>query len=358
MLRKIYPSGLIILFCLLLFFSCKKPQKETEDDTSFDVWVLNEGVWNMNNASITAYNITDKKKMEDVYSYANHNRRLGDLANDIQLYGSKVYVAVTTSSQIDVMSVETGVSIKQIPLFVNGIASQPRQITCYKGKTYVCCFDGTIVRIDTASLQVEATTTAGRNPDGICVANNKLYVTNSGGLDFPNYDTTVSVFDLNTFTELERITVCVNPTLIKADKNGNIYVLSKGNYGNISPCLQRINGATNQIEKVFEKEIAGFDIYNNSMYFYTYDYSGGKALYQILDLSSNAITNTNFITDNTTLKTPYSINVNPYNGDVYITDVLNYTSIGDVYCFSKEGKKKFQFEAGMIPKKVIALLNK
>ncbi len=66
------------------------------------------------------------------------------------------------------------------------------------------CFDGSIVKIDTASLQIEATATAGRNPEGVCVVNNKLYVSNSGGLDFPNYDNTVSVFDLNSFAEINR----------------------------------------------------------------------------------------------------------------------------------------------------------
>jgi DNA-binding beta-propeller fold protein YncE len=272
----------------------------------------------------------------------------------MQVYGSKVYVAVSTSSLIDVINAETATSIKQIPLFANGIASQPRQIACHNGKVYVCCFDGSVVKIDTVSLQIEATATAGRNPDGICIANNKLYVSNSGGLDFPNYDSTVSVFDLNTFSETKKITVKINPATIKADKYGNIYVVSKGNYEDISPCLQQINTATDQVEHLFEIEVAGFDIYNNSMYFYTYDYSTRKALYQIFDLSSKTITNTNFITENSLPKTPYGIDVNPYNGDIYITDALDYTSVGDVYCFSKEGKKKFQFEAGMIPKKVIS----
>jgi hypothetical protein len=352
-LRKIYQAGFIMAFCFVVI-SCQKEEKDPLDNQgTFDVLVLNEGLWNMNNASITAYNTVTGNSIADIYTYVNNNRKLGDLANDMQVYGSKIYVAITTSSLIDVMNAETTTSIKQIPLFTNDIAAQPRQIACHNGKIYVCCFDGSVVKIDTSSLQIEATATAGRNPDGICVANNKLYVSNSGGLNYPYYDSTVSVFDLNTFTETKKITVKINPATIKADEYGNIYVISKGDYEKITPCLQKINTVTDQIEQVFEMEIAGFDIYNNSMYFYTYDYSSGKSLYQIFDLLSNTITNTNFITENSFPKTPYGIDVNPHNGDIYITDALDYTSTGDVYCFSKEGKKKFQFEAGMIPKKVI-----
>jgi hypothetical protein len=355
MLLRIYQAGVIVIFCFVLF-SCKKPQENVPDDSDnlvFDVLVLNEGVWNMNNAGITAYNTVSGKRMEDFYSHANSNRKLGDLANDMQIYGSKLYVAVTTSSQIDVMDAETGVSVKQIPLFRDGIASQPRQIACHNGKVYVCCFDGTVVKIDTVSLQVEATARAGRNPDGICVANNKLYVSNSGGLDFPNYDSTVSVFDLNTFTETKKIVVKINPGVIKADKSGYVYLVSHGDYEAVRPCLQRLNASTDQVEQTFDVEISDFDIYGNSLYFYAYDYSTNKTAYQIFDLLKGSVTNTNFISDDAFPETPYSINVNPFTGDIYITDALNYTSIGDVYCYSSDGKKKFQFESGMLPKKVI-----
>ncbi|MDR1459851.1 MAG: hypothetical protein LBI60_06525 [Bacteroidales bacterium] len=353
-MRTIYKTGLtglILLFCFVLL-SCEKTAEEEEERLSFDVLVLNEGLWNMNNAGITGYNSTSGKRVDDVYSQANNGRKLGDLANDVHLYGSKVYIAVTTSNQMDVLDAETGVSLRQIPFSPSGIA-QPRRITSYKGKIYVCCLDGSIVKIDTTSLQIETAVKAGRNPDGICVANNKLYISNSGGLDFPNYDNTVSVFDLNTFTEIKKIPVKINPTLIKADENENVYVVSMGNYEDISPCMQRINSVTDQVERIFEIEIANFDIYKNFLYFYTYNYSTQQASYQILDLLEDSVTNTNFITEAHLPQTPYGINIDARNGDVYITDAMDYTSTGDVYCFSKEGRKKFQFEAGVIPKKVI-----
>lgn len=80
-------------------------------------------------------------------------------ANDIALYGSKLYIVVNVSSTIEVIDFQTGISIKQIPMFTdNGSSRQPRHIAFYENKAYVCSFDGTVARIDTTSLQIESFT--------------------------------------------------------------------------------------------------------------------------------------------------------------------------------------------------------
>ena len=345
---KIQQAGLILISCIILA-SCKPKVVEPPDDSTFNIWVLNEGLIERNNGSITAYNTSTSVRSADFYSFAN-NRQLGDTPNDILRYGSKVYVVVSTSNIIDVIDSKTGISMKQIA--VSG-ASTPRQIASHNGKVYVCCYDGSVVKIDTASLVIEAIAKAGRNPDGICVANNKLYVSNSGGLEFltGNYDTTVSVFDLSTFTEIKKIPVRINPTQIKADKNGNVYVVSNGNYMDIPACLQRIS-TTDQVE-VLSENVTGFDIYNDYLYFFRYDFMTGGTSYQIFDILQNKIINENFISGDNLPKIPNGISINPFTGDVYIFDVSEYGSTGDVFCFDRNGKKKFQFEAGITPKKAI-----
>ena len=348
---KFMRAGFILISCMILV-SCK-PKVVTPPDAKFNIWVLNEGVWGMNNGSITAYNTATYERDADIYSSANKGQKLGDLPNDILLYGAKIYVAVSTSNQVNVMDSKTGVSIKQIAVVTDGTASQPRQIVSHNGKVYVCCYDGSVVKIDTASLAIETVAKAGRNPDGICVANNKLYVSNSGGLDWEtgNYDNTVSVFELSTLNKIKDIEVRINPEQMKTDKNGNIYLLSKGNYMDISSCLQRIS-TTDKVEILFEN-LTGFDIYNNYLYFFRYDFMSGNTSYQVFDLLQNSIINANFISGDKLPQTPNGISINPNTGDIYILDALDYTSTGDVYCFDRNGKKKFQFEAGIIPKKAI-----
>ena len=57
------------------------------------------------------------------------------------------------------------------------------------------------------------------------------------------------------------------------------------------------------------------------------------------------------ITDGTeqNIKIPYGIQVNPYNGDIYITDAKNYVSSGQLHCYSREGKRKWSVRTGDIP---------
>ena len=82
----------------------------------------------------------------------------------------------------------------------------------------------------------------GLDPEGIVIKNSKIYVANSGGLNFMNgYDNTVSVIDALTFTEEKRIEVGVNPANLQADSQGNIYVSVLGNYSDILPTFKQIN---------------------------------------------------------------------------------------------------------------------
>ena len=57
------------------------------------------------------------------------------------------------------------------------------------------------------------------------------------------------------------------------------------------------------------------------------------------------------ITDGTekNIKIPYGIQVNPYTGDIYITDAKNYVSSGQLHCYSREGKRKWSVRTGDIP---------
>lgn len=349
-----------LCFAVLLFLlsSCVEPVEPDKVNFDFDVWVLNEGLWNMNNSSLTGYHSETKKVCPDVFKEVN-GRGLGDVANDILIYGSKVYIVVNVSALIEVVDIYTGKSIRQIPLLdENGINRQPRLICSYKNKIYGCCFDGSVVRIDTSTLKVDGMAQAGQNPDGICVAKHKLYVSNSGGLNYPDYDHTVSVFDLTTFKETKKIKVGINPTVIKADVLGDVYVLSCGNYSEIQPCLQRIDTEKDSLVQTFPFKLSNFDISGDLLYFYYYDYSSSSVNFQVLNVKTETVVNSSFIQEDISIKMPYAIDVNPKDGSIFIADALDYQTTGEVYCFTKNGKLSYQFEAGLCPKKTIFISSK
>ena len=332
-----------------------KPVSNNGNYEPTQLYILSEGLFNWNNSTLASYDLTTNALVSDYFLTAN-KRGLGDTANDMGLYGSKLYVVVNQSSQLEIIDPITGKSLKQIPLFKeNGDGRQPRFIEFYKGKAYICSFDGTVAKIDTASLKIEAFVQCGKNPDGICVANNKIYVSNSGGLNFPNYDNTVSVIDLNTFTEIKKITVGVNPGVLHADSEGDVYVVSRGNYGANPYKFQRINAVTDTLTDTPDDiQALNFAIHNDTAYIYNYNFTTQSSDIKVFDCKKETIISENFITDGTVLNTPFGIDINPVNGDVYLTDAKSYTVFGDVFCFNKKGKLKFRIkEVGLNPKKVV-----
>ena len=346
-------SLFVLVLLAVLFTACKKKPVTQESSIigSNGLFILNEGVWEHNNSSISYYNLDDNKCTTDIFTAVN-NRGLGDTGNDLQRYGSRLYCVVNTSENVQVMDLYTAKVIGTVPL----IGKSPRRI-CFNGsKAYVSCFDGTVVRFDTASLAVEATVAVGPNPEGVCIANGKLYVANTGGYNAPNYGTTVSVIDLPTFSVVKNISVMENPNrLFLAPNQQDIYLISNGNYYDISPRLQKISAATDEVVRTFDFDITNMAVYGNRAYLYSYNYSTQAYTIQVMDLSSDIIVNEQFIADNTTLNTPYGIAVNPRNGDVYVTDAHNFTVNGDVYCFGQDGKRKFSFEVEINPSAIVFL---
>ncbi|OFX74306.1 MAG: hypothetical protein A2X12_06440 [Bacteroidetes bacterium GWE2_29_8] len=335
-----------------------EPAIEDTEKQQRKLFVLNEGLFNMNNSSITLYNIDNKMVQADVFEMQN-GRKLGDTGNDMQIYGGKMYVVINVSSQIEVINPKTSKSIKQIPVFNSNKPRQPRRITFHKNRAFVCCFDGTVAVIDTNSLEITQYINVGRNPDGITVANNKLYVCNSGGLSSPNYDNTVSVIDLNTLKEIKKINVAINPYTIKADNYGDVYVISRGNYADVKMRLQIINSNTDELKYTFtEFEALNFTINGDTAYIYYYDFvSGGDSKIMTLNVKNEEILSYNFITDNTEIQTVYGIAIDKITNDVYISDAKGFTSKGIVYCFDQYGKNTSSFKAGLNPSNMVFVNN-
>jgi len=354
---------MICLFLALTHFASCDDLESVVPDTSTSIdtetgglFILCDGNYSLNNSTLALYNF-DKNSLNTDFFQTKNGRKLGDTGNDMQQYGSRIYLVVNVSSQIEVISASTGKSIKQIPLFNGATARQPRYITFWKDKAYVCSFDGTVARIDTASLEVEAYVRVGRNPDGIAAGNGKLYVSNSGGLDYANnlgYDNTVSVIDIASFSEVKRITVGLNPGKIKSDIYGYVYVASRGDYKTVDGVWQRIDTNTDQVVNTYDLSVTNFDFYGDRAYLYSYNSTNKESWIKVFDLNAKRVIKESFITDGTKLTTPYGINVNAENGDVYITDAGNYISLGDVCCFGQDGVLKYRISnVGVSPNSVL-----
>ena len=346
--------SLLAMTLMIVFFSCKK------DDTpaplppipkiTEGVYVLNEGSFNGNNATLTFYDFKTANAVTDVYKNANGSG-LGDTGNDMIIYGSKMYIVMNVSSYLEVADASTTKSIKKIDFKKEGKAISPRSVIAYNNKVFVSSWDGTIAVIDTTSLTIEKFITVGKNPEQMIISGSKLFVCNSGGIT-PGFDSTISVIDLNTLTETSKIKAGTNPNAITADDAGNIYVMCNGNYGSIPPQLVKININSTAITKNLLISLSKLRFYKGTIYA-TGGY--GFPFVQMINPADLGIISNNFIKDGTFITTPYALNIDESTGDVYIGDAKDYMSSGSVYCFDNSGKLKFKFSTapGLLPNTVV-----
>ena len=352
---------LIIILLTLLLVGCNDmydvPREPIWNDSTETtrLLVLSEGLFNMNNSTLALVNLQTGDIDYDHFR-STKGRGLGDTGNDMKLYGSKIYITVNISSQLEVIDALSHQSIKRIALFnEDGVARQPRYVTFCKDKAYVSCFDGWVARIDTTTLEIDGWAQCGNNPDNLTVCNNKLYVSNSGGLDNPFYDNSVSVIDLDSFKEIRRIQVGVNPGCIATDSEGDVYVITRGDYDDEDYTLHKIDSEIDTVVESFTHlHPLKMVVHNDLAYMYSYNYKSGEQWIKVFDCLTDKVINENFITDDTKIQTPFSLTINPENGDLYITEAYNYVLWGDLLCFNRNGQLRFRLnEIGLNPHAVI-----
>lgn len=352
-MKQLQQRSLLILFLAAsIFASCKKDDRQTSEPEKpaaerKGLYVLCEGLFNANNTSLAYYNYDDKQLITDRFSAVN-GRGLGDTGNDIKVYGSKMYIVINVSSTLEIVNPQTGASLKKIDLKDGGVGRQPRYVVFNKNKAFISNFDGTVAVLDTASMAVEQYIKVGRNPEQMAISNGKLYVANSGGLDYPNYDNTVSVIDLNTLKEIRKITVVENPRVVAADQYGDVYVLSTGNYADVKSSMATIDSKTDEV-KTQAAFSGGSMVISGDRAFITA--SGGKV--KVFNVKTENMESENFITDGTKITTTYGLAVDELKGELFVTDAKNYSTGGEVFCFDETGTKKYSINVGINPNNVV-----
>lgn len=320
------------------------------------VYILNSGKMGSNNASLSFYNTTDAKTETDVFKTQN-GRGLGDTAQDMLVYGDKMYIAVYNSGTIEVTDL-AGKSIKQIKAEDKKL--QPRGMTSHNGNVYITLYDGYVARLDTASLEIDQTIAVGRNPEQIVATGNKLYVANSGGLDYNTevgYDKTVSVIDITSFTETKKLDVIINPNHMEVSASGLVYLISWGNYGDVPNTLQCIDSATDQVSAVEVTNATYMTAMGDKLYmiYSQYDANWNQTIsYYSYDTLKGELISDNFITDNTTIAKPYRISSDLASGHIFITE-SDYKNNGDLYIFTEQGTLVDKVEVGLNPIKAVAV---
>ena len=345
---------LISIFCTLysvFFVACRTdeviyptiPTDVTDEVQQGGLYVLCEGNMGSNKARLDYMNLETGTYYANWYGAQNPKqvKELGDVGNDIAVYGNKLYAVINCSHKVEIMDLQAH-RIGQVDI------PNCRYLAFYGDKAYVSAYVGSladpdllgsVVEIDTASLQITREVKVGHQPDELCVIDDKLYVVNSGGYLTNRYDSTVSVIDLNSFTEIQKIPVGLNPTRIRKDEQGYLWVCCQGNYNEVKP--QVVVHDLNNVVKRIQTPCANISIYDNTAY--------------ILDNTNKNLLGISTIDyRQSTINLSLSTYENPYGllatkDALYVTDAKNYVSSGVLHCYSYDGKERWQALTGDIP---------
>ena len=333
------------------------------------MYVLNEGNMGSNKASIDFLDLDDNKPtvhyLRNIYSERNPNvvKELGDVGNDIKIYGSKLWIVVNVSNKVEVATADSCKRITQINIpncrylaFKDGFA----YVSSYVGPVK---FDkdaplGMVYKVDTMDFKKKDSVVVGYQPEELCIVDNKLYVANSGGYRAPNYDHTLSEIDLTTFKEIRKIKVGLNPHHCQVDHYGQIWVTSRGNYNDVPSRIYRLYKGRNQLYEVMDSidtPVSGLSIVGDSLYYYGSAWNNATATnnisYGLINVRTHKIIDTNLFSapQLKAITMPYGIIVNPTDRDFYLMDAKNYVSSGSLLHFKSDGTYDWTVQTGDIP---------
>lgn len=338
-----------------------------DPDTSIrGFYLVNEGNMGSNKCTLDYFDYFTGLYARNFYAERNPNviKELGDVGNDIGIYGSKLYVVVNCSHKVEVLDSRTGTRLGQVDI------PNCRYVRFYRGKAYVSSYvgpvlidpgapKGAVYEVDTTSLKVTRKVSVGYQPEEMEIVDDYMYVANSGGYRVPNYDNTVSVIQMVDFKQVQQIPVGINLHRLKKDRYNKLWVTSRGDYQS-RPSRMYVMDKRRGYNQMIVTDTLPFGVSNmairgDSLYFYSTEWNNytqsNTITYGIVDVRTKQLVSDNFITDGTEkeITIPYGIAVHPETGDILVTDAKNYVSSGTLYCFDRQGRKKWSVRTGDIP---------
>ena len=331
------------------------------------LYLLNEGNMGSNKCTLDYLDLSDSTihYYRNIFAERNPNevKELGDVGNDIKIYGSRLWLVINCSNKVEVCRASDAVKIGKVDI------PNCRYVTFDGGYAYVSSYvgpvsvdsnapRGRVYKVDTLTLQKVDSVVVGYQPEEMAVVDGKLYVANSGGYRVPDYDNTVSVVDLASFTEERQIVVSANLHRCRADQYGNLWVTSRGDYYDIQPklyCLSKGLGDQMELVDDFDVPVTDLCLVGDSLYYlgssFNYLTMTNDRVMGIINVRTREMVTTQLTTapEAASIVQPYGIIVHPQNRDFYLMDAKNYVSSGELLHFLPDGTFDYKVRTGDIP---------
>jgi hypothetical protein len=334
---------LMFAFSLLLLFSCKEDEGP-KGKYEHGAFIVNEGGFGSSNGSVTFR--TDSELEQNIFRTTSNYA--GNVPQSITFKNDKGYLVVNGDDKIEVVDGNTFESLSTI---TNKDIVSPRYVEVINDKAYISVwgtFDTNFSLIDSYVLVYDLNTNSvvkkidtDQGTENLLYLGNYLFATN---YNFGK-SSTLAVINPTDNSLVKQITLSAGPAGMTVDANNKLWVVcSNAGAGK----LFRINPSTLTIEQTINitagSPRTSLAISPDKQNIF---YMVGKLVYKLPITATSESSPSLFEAKEVT--TYYAFNVDPNNGDIWIGDALNYTSVGKAFVYSSAGILKTSFETGISP---------
>ena len=346
------------------------PGGKTQQGDIIGMYLLNEGNMGSNKSSLDYLDLSDSTAhyYRNIYSQRNPSTvmSLGDVGNDCQIYGSRLWLVINCSNKVEVARADSAIRIGKVNIpncrYVT-FNDRYAYVSSYVGTVYASSNSplGSVYKVDTLTLQKVDSCSVGYQPEEMAIIGNQLYVANSGGyqgMTGQGYESTVSVIDMATMQETSKVEVAPNLHHLKADKYNQLWVTARGDYMTEAPSIWWLAPDENGQMKVgghIDQAVSDLCIVGDSLYFYGSQWSevsmSNTITYGIINVKTHQVVSTSLSSapEISKIRMPYGIIVNPIHRDFYLMDAKNYVSSGELLHFLPDGTFDWKVSTGDIP---------
>ncbi len=346
----------IALVFVSLFTACIKEDKNTPLVELGSNYIINYGNYSGDKGGVSLYNLEDSTVTNGYFESVNDVASVSNIQYAYHTNG-KIYLLGNNVDQVFYVDENT------FEQKANGISGddliKPRYCVAKNNILYVSCWGGDvwsdpsisyITKIDLITNSVIGTISLPGGPEGLAIANGKLYAA-------LNYDKKIAVINLSSEVISYIDAPAVSSYFVK-DKNENLYVTQVGSYS-VTVDKEGIGYINTQTDELTVYELAGVSQSYGNILEFNMDYSKLYVMTSVYDVDwnlSGAIAVFNVATKtfeaNMLVSGVLGLNgiaVNKTTDDIYYFVAKSATANGKMVAIKSDGTVIDEYETGISP---------
>ncbi|GJM63560.1 YncE family protein [Persicobacter diffluens] len=354
-------NKLNIFFFLILFLpACNNPEDArpvdinppVSGDYQQGIYILNEGNFDWGVASLSFLH-TETQEIDNLIFRDTNGFELGNVAQSMSIHGDKGYIVVNNSEKVEIINPYTAEWIGRIripggsPRYMEKISDNKAYLTeLYAGCFWVLDLENEVVdkKVDVSGGWTESMVRLG----------DFVYMTKQREVRDPEQaDQEILKIDIQSDKIVDRVTMPPGPSGLVLDKNEKIWVLCNGGLIQKEPTLLQLEPENMTIIQrfAFDNQAATYpgNLRINPAGDMLYFINGGIYAFEI---TASQLPQKPII-DAAKDQIYFALDIDPENGDIYLSDAIDYLQRGLIYQYSAEGSLLLEDKAEVMPNQFI-----